>query len=171
MKIQVLIIIKLLLFIPEILWGQSNAPSLKPGERPSAYVFKDKDNISRSLDEFKNQVVLIDVWASWCSPCHKEFPALDSLRKHYEGKGLIVLGLSLDNAIYRWQGAMEHFKLPEPQFIVDDEKRFEKEFGITSIPRMILIARDGTIYNNRMTRPSDPETYRLLDKALLDLKR
>lgn len=171
MKIHLIICFKLFLSIPAILFGQSHTPSLNNGDRPSAYVFRDQDNASRSLEEFKGQFVLIDVWASWCSPCQKEFPALDAIRNHYKDKGLIVLGLSIDNASYRWLGAMEHFKLQQPQFIVADEKRFETEFGIEFIPRLILIDTDGAVYNNRMPKPSDPEIYRVLDKALLNFKR
>ncbi|QIH35941.1 TlpA disulfide reductase family protein [Sphingobacterium sp. DR205] len=145
---------------------QSESMSLKKGEKPSIYDFKDLDNNRRYLDEFKGKFVLIDVWASWCFPCLKEMPSLDLLRHHYKDKNLVVVGVSVDDKDYKWRGAVVNLKIPSHQFNVDKEKRFEKEFDIKYIPRMILLDKEGKVYNERMPKPSDIEIYSIIDEAL-----
>src|SRR5579863_1645394 len=46
----------------------------------------------------RGKVVLVNYWASWCSPCRAEMPALDKFYQRYRGQGLVLLGLSVDDA-------------------------------------------------------------------------
>ncbi|MBN66263.1 MAG: hypothetical protein CMM94_01675 [Rickettsiales bacterium] len=49
-----------------------------------------------SLDDFKGEYVLLNMWATWCPPCVKEMPSLSQLQAHFEGKGLQVVAVSQD---------------------------------------------------------------------------
>lgn len=150
---------------------QMQLNSIIKGETPSKYIFQDMDSKERSLDEFKGKFVLIDVWASWCYPCLKELPALDTLRQHYKNQDLVVVGISVDSQHYKWDGVVKNLKIPSYQFFIDEEKRFEKEFDIRFIPRMILLDPDGNVYNERMPKPSNPEIYKIIDEALSSVKQ
>ena len=57
----------------------------------------DKNMKPVSLSSLKGKVVYIDFWASWCEPCKKEVPALNSLYKRYAKRGLIVVGVNVDD--------------------------------------------------------------------------
>jgi thiol-disulfide isomerase/thioredoxin len=46
----------------------------------------------------RGKVVVVNYWASWCSPCRAEMPALDKFYQRYQGQGLVLLGLSVDDA-------------------------------------------------------------------------
>jgi cytochrome c biogenesis protein CcmG, thiol:disulfide interchange protein DsbE len=46
----------------------------------------------------RGKVVVVNYWASWCSPCRAEMPALDKFYRRYQGQGLVLLGLSVDDA-------------------------------------------------------------------------
>ena len=102
---------------------------------------------SISLSSYRGKVVLIDFWASWCSPCRRENPALVGIYERLKRNDFEIFGVSLDENIAAWKNAIEKDKITWPQ--VSDLKRWEsklvKEFHIESIPYNILIDREGKI--------------------------
>ncbi|HFC93033.1 MAG TPA: TlpA family protein disulfide reductase, partial [Leucothrix mucor] len=48
------------------------------------------------LTAYKGKVVLVDFWASWCSPCRQSFPWLNKMQQKYEAKGLVIIGANVD---------------------------------------------------------------------------
>jgi len=60
--------------------------------------FEDTSGNSVSLLDFKGKPVVLNLWASWCSPCVEEMPSLAKLQEKYKDKGLVVLALSEDHA-------------------------------------------------------------------------
>jgi peroxiredoxin len=50
----------------------------------------------KSLSEYRDHLVILDFWATWCPPCRMSIPELVSLQKAYQDQGLVVLGISLD---------------------------------------------------------------------------
>lgn len=50
------------------------------------------------LAKLRGKVVLVNVWATWCSPCRSEMPTLDAFYRRYHSRGLVLLGLSIDEA-------------------------------------------------------------------------
>lgn len=56
------------------------------------------DGSRHSLSEFKGKVVLLNFWATWCGPCQVEMPHLEAMHKELGPKGLVVLGISTDDA-------------------------------------------------------------------------
>jgi thiol-disulfide isomerase/thioredoxin len=50
------------------------------------------------LERFRGNVVLVNLWASWCPPCRREIPDLAGLHDRYEGHGLVVLGVNVEDA-------------------------------------------------------------------------
>ena len=58
--------------------------------------FFDVDGNEVTLADFKGEVVVLNLWATWCAPCRREMPSLDRLQAKYGGDGLEVIALSLD---------------------------------------------------------------------------
>jgi len=95
----------------------------------------------------KNRLTVIDFWASWCAPCRQEMPFMLALYKEYKGRGLGIVGISLDDSKDAWQKATDQLAIPWPQ--MSDLKGWENAaaqmFNITSIPHTIVVDQQGKI--------------------------
>ena len=140
---------------------------LKKGDKCPEFVFKDAQGKEHSLSELKGKYVFIDVWASWCYPCRKEYPYLQELEKKMEGKNIVFIGISCDHIEWRWTGALEMGKMGGVQWWIAGNESFLKAFRADRIPRFILLDPKGRVLELNMTRPSDSET----EKYLLKLKK
>ena len=57
----------------------------------------DTQNVTRSLADYRGQVVLVNLWATWCPPCKEEMPELSAFQQKYANRNVVVLGLSTDD--------------------------------------------------------------------------
>ncbi|MDY6880064.1 MAG: TlpA disulfide reductase family protein [Desulfatiglans sp.] len=104
----------------------------------------------RTLGEFKGKVVLLDFWATWCLPCKMSLPKLVKLQKENRDKGLIILGVSLDNPesmsnkdllVFKEKNNINYPILRANQKILQD---YFKDSSI-AIPTLFIIDREGRI--------------------------
>lgn len=115
-----------------------------------------------SLKNFKGKYVFIDVWATWCGPCCKEIPYLKELEKKMAKKKIVFVSLSCDENHGKWVKMVKKDKLKGVQLCMGKDMTFRQVYGITSIPRFILLDKEGKIVNAMMTPPSDPQTVKTL---------
>jgi thiol-disulfide isomerase/thioredoxin len=103
-----------------------------------------------SLADHRGRFVLIDFWATWCPPCLRSIPELVELNKKYKEKGLVVLGISLDDpnrvdnnllAAFKEKHRMDYVILRGSQAVLQDYSGPE---GM-SIPTMFFVDRNGRI--------------------------
>lgn len=97
-----------------------------------------------TLADFRGQVVLVNVWATWCGPCREEMPALDALQTRIGGENFHVLPLSIDRggleSVRRFYREIGILRLGT---YVAEELRAMLAFGVTGLPTTMLIDRDG----------------------------
>lgn len=135
--------------------------------------FTDYENIKggkTSLSDFKGKYVYIDVWATWCGPCRMEIPHLKKLEQKFHGKNIEFVSISIDDLenAQKWRDFVKEDQLTGVQLMADNDwkSEFIKNYGIRSIPRFILIDKEGKIINYDAPRPSQPETEILLNSLL-----
>lgn len=115
--------------------------------KPLALKFKSIDGKAIDLQQLKGQVVLIDFWATWCGPCMAELPKVKAAYEKLHAKGFEILGISFDREKADLEKVLAQQKMTWPQCFDDNEegKKIGEEFGITGIPAMWLVDKDGVL--------------------------
>lgn len=119
-----------------------------------------------TLGQLRGQVVLLNFWATWCIPCREEIPVLNAMQHELEGKGLKVVGASLEDTAEGVNAYQKDVRKFEYQVLVggDDAKA---KFGGTPLPTTYLIDRAGRI-RQKIIGARDREGWEAAVKPLLD---
>lgn len=148
--------------------GQANAQIGQPAPELAG---KTIDGKPVDLAGFRGQVVLVNVWATWCKPCNKELPELVKLHAEHQAQGFSVLGVSVDRqqALHKVRGTTIRYQLQYPM-LFDPGSRAIAPWSVTGYPTSFLIGRDGTIRwrRNGIIHPEDGELARQLARALAE---
>ena len=103
----------------------SSSPNPREGFLAPDFTLDTLDGKKVTLSELRGEIVLINLWATWCPPCRAEMPALENAYEQYKDSGVVILGLNVTN-----------------QDSEKDIPLFVDEFGLT-FP--ILLDRDGSV--------------------------
>ena len=104
------------------------------------------DGDSVALADLRGEVILLNVWATWCVPCRQEAPELEALHQRYDDRGLRVVGVTVDN-----RGAEQQIRQFIERFGMtydiwwDADGRVIDEFGAAGVPLTVLLDRDGRV--------------------------
>lgn len=108
------------------------------------FQFQDGDGHVRTITDFPNKVVLLNVWATWCVPCRKEMPTLDRLQGKLGGNGFEVVALSIDrgglDAVRKFYGEIGISHLAT---YVDPSGKAFRDLAVVGLPTTLLIDRAG----------------------------
>ena len=92
----------------------------------------------------QGQYTLVDFWASWCGPCRAETPNMVAVYEKYRDKGLVVIGVPVNDQLDATKKALVDLGIHYPQ-VLDPSLRVAEQFNITGIPHIILFDPDGSI--------------------------
>lgn len=132
---------------PQLLAADVLMAPVDPPKPAPELQFMDGDGKTRNLAELKGEVVLLNIWATWCAPCRKEMPTLDRLQATIGGPDFEVVTLSIDrkgidavNAFYSEIG-IQHLG----KFVTTSGNDAMDKLGVFGIPATYLIDRQGLI--------------------------
>jgi thiol-disulfide isomerase/thioredoxin len=145
--------------------------SQSPGGSAEAFyaqTFDDLDGRAESMGRWRNQVVVVNFWATWCAPCVEEMPLLQSIHDEYRARGVAVVGLGIDapSALRRFRD--EH-RLSLPLYAAGaGGSEVGRALGniAGALPYTVVVSREGRIVANRLGQVSASELRRWLDGQL-----
>jgi len=130
------------------------------------FSFKNSDGRKVSLSEFKGKVIILDFWATWCVPCKEEIPGFIELQKKYGGRGLQIVGVSVDDSMNQAKKYAADMKMNYPILLAEGKEDILRAYDpIRSIPVSIVIDRQGRI----ATRHEGTAKMDVFEKEILPL--
>ena len=140
----------------------------KPGTVAADFTYPDVTGKEVSLSDFKGKVVVVDVWATWCGPCRQELPSLKKLEKEMHGKGVVFMGVSVDEEKnkQKWLDFVKTEQLQGVQLFASGWSKIAKDYQIKAIPRFMVFDKEGKIVSVDAPRPSNPALKEMIEKAL-----
>ncbi|MDC7260238.1 MULTISPECIES: TlpA disulfide reductase family protein [unclassified Shinella] len=111
---------------------------------PVSLTFTDQAGRERGFGDFGGKPILLNVWATWCTPCRKEMPSLDRLQASASTNGFEVVALSIDlGGVQRVRPFYEEIGIRNLGIYVDPDSAGMRGLMVTGLPTTILIGADG----------------------------
>jgi thiol-disulfide isomerase/thioredoxin len=107
------------------------------------FTLTDLNAKSWTLKQLRGRVVLVNFWATWCPPCRKEMPDLETLSHRFAGNGLVILAIS-DEDRDKVAPFIANAKYSYP-VLLDPGRTVNQRFRIQGIPKTLVYARDGKL--------------------------
>jgi thiol-disulfide isomerase/thioredoxin len=121
-------------------------PSMSAGNPASEFVLRDLQGRQHSLAQYRGKFVLLHFWATWCSPCVVEMPALERLAQRYRSEGLEVVSVNVDSASDK--AVVEKF-IDEHGLslivLLDPAMSVPPRYGVTGYPESFFIDGEGRL--------------------------
>lgn len=143
--------------------GGVNQAGTKPKPLPELQ-FQDGTGRARSLADFRGKVVLLNIWATWCTPCREEMPALDRLQTRLGGTEFEVVALSIDQ-----QGAQAVRKFYDEVGVkalalyIDPSAQAGFKLATIGLPTTVIVDRAGREVGRRVG-PAEWDAPKLVDE-------
>jgi len=109
-------------------------------------IFYDAAGKAATLADFKGQVVLVNLWATWCPPCIAELPSLDLLQARLRDAGLKVLPVSMDRKpVAEVAAFLDARNVEQMTLYIDTDRDIARNWAYGALPASYLIGRDGKV--------------------------
>lgn len=146
---------------------------LGEGTEARDFTATDANGNAFRLSDLKGKVVYIDTWATWCGPCVAEFPHSKKMVEHYrDNRDVVFLFVSMDEDTQKWKSFLKGDRAPKGIHVnqnsasTPDGSSIFSLYNMSGIPHYILVDKAGRIKVNMGPRPSQKESYELIDGLL-----
>ena len=121
---------------------------LQPGQPAPDFTLNDPAGQPVSLSQFKGKVVLLDFWASWCSPCIADLGTLRKIKERVAAQPVVFLNVSLDSNDEAWTQAIAKHEIKGVH--VRSDGAVTQAYNVGGIPRYYLVDPQGLIVEDRL---------------------
>lgn len=155
MVLGVVAVLAIVLFVATRFLGDELFPVTPGSQAPSFTAVEVMDDGSRgperTLADYRDRVVLLNIWATWCGPCREEMPSIQALHEQFAPSGLSVVAVSVDDPsagsairdFGREYGLTFHL-------LHDLTGGIQRQYQTTGVPETIIIGRDGRIVRKQI---------------------
>jgi peroxiredoxin len=127
------------------------------------FTLKDLSGKSWTFSELRGKVVLVNFWATWCPPCRKEMPDLQTLYTRFGSKGFVVLGIS-DEEVAKVEPFISDRKVSFP-VLLDPGRKVNEMFVVVGIPKSFVYDREGKLVAQSIDMRTQKQFLEMLGKA------
>ena len=111
------------------------------------FTLKNQNDQQVNLEGFRGDIVLVEVWASWCGYCNTEAPELNALYEDFKDSGFQIIGLSIDTDHNAWikkinDHAINYVQVNDPEGF---DSKLMNSYNVQAIPKMFLLNEWGQI--------------------------
>ena len=121
-----------------------------------------------NLMDYRGQVVVMDFWATWCPPCREQMPALEAVATDPElGEDVVLFSINTDEPSQERENLIERFLSEEELTLptVMDTGTVRRLYGVTTIPTLVIIDREGVVTHRSAGLHQEPDLRRLISQA------
>ncbi len=119
-----------------------------------------------TFSELRGKVVLVNFWATWCPPCRKEMPDLEALYERFSSQGLVVLGIS-DEEAAKVEPFIRERKISFP-VLLDPGRKVNEMVVVEGIPKSFVYGREGKLVAQSIDMRTQKQFLEMLGKAGLE---
>ena len=110
----------------------------------SSLIFEDFSGKKINLKDYQGKLVILNFWATWCTPCKKEMPSLETLYKSNEFKNLQVFAVNMEQPnTLKTKKFFDDLNIKKLEIFFDSNLNFVKEFKLRGVPTTVLINKKG----------------------------
>ena len=124
-----------------------NIKNLVLSKNPKKYeevVFKDSNENDVNLADFKGKLLMLNFWATWCSPCREEMPSLDYLQSNKRFNNLKIFPINISQEeVSKSQSFFKELNIQNLEIYFDAPITLAKKFSLRGIPTTILFNKEG----------------------------
>ncbi|MFD2704351.1 TlpA family protein disulfide reductase [Salibacterium lacus] len=127
------------------------------------------DGKEGSLSEYEGDVIVLNMWASWCKPCTEEIPALMEFQETYRDQGVTVLTVNM-NSFERSQDDprkfVDTYNMSRSPAMIDQEGEVAELYNVQRLPTTYIIGRDRTVVDKTVGQVALDDLEKLVENEL-----
>lgn len=144
--VQIMVIVILLVGVGFVLFNHlsSSKELIREGSKAPVFSLDTMNGDNISLDDLKGKGVLINFWATYCTYCLDEMPAIEKQYQKYKDQGIEVLGVNIGENLATVTGYVRRLNVTFP-ILLDESSEVSKMYQVGPLPQSVFVAPDGTI--------------------------
>ena len=143
-------------------------PAPQKGFLAPDFTLETLDGETVTLSDLRGQVVIVNLWATWCGPCRLEMPAFKKAHEEYKDRGLVILAVNStsQDSPDAVKAFVAEFELPFT-ILMDYDGTVARQYKLSALPTTFFIGRDGVIRRVVVGGPLAESTLRAEIESLL----
>lgn len=123
----------------------------------------DLDGRPQAIAQWRDKILVVNYWASWCAPCVEEIPAFSRLQRQYAAQGVQFVGIGIDN-VENMQAFVKATPISYPLLVADPAASQMPGLQIKGLPYTLVIGPDGRVQSSRLGRLDESRLNSILQR-------
>ena len=129
--------------------GEAVPQGINQGSRARDFELESLDGSKVSISDYEGSVVLVNLWATWCSPCRAEIPDLEAAYQAHKDEGFVILGVNIEEPQENVAPFVQEFDMSYP-VLLDKDGELMKIYRAQGLPMSFIVGADGVIQVRHM---------------------